>query len=198
MWGLPSGRFIGEYGVVSYFTAAISHVGDSWRSHDIPIDEFDNMADLSEALREVGQDSNHVFAFIEHEDEWFAVIRSEGDDDVAVFVTDEVAAFASPYGDMLRESLEQYEAVDVVDVADVSSAEGEDDRAGSALEESDQVSKPVLEQRVHAGDSGVFADLGLAPDALLSIVAEFDGDPAAMLADIGDVLGMADLFEGLR
>lgn len=189
---------MGEYGVVSYFTAAISHVGDSWRSHDVPIDEFDNMADLSEALRDIGQNSTHVFAFIEHEDEWFAVIRSDGDDDVAVFVTDEVAAFASPYGDMLRESLEQYDAVEVADVADAPAVESVDVQASAALGEADQVSKPVLEQRIHAGDSGVFTDLGLGADALLSIVSEFDGDPAAMLADIGDVLGMADLFEGLR
>lgn len=196
MQGLPSERSIGEYWGVSYFTAAISLAGDAWRSHDIPIDEFDDMADLSEALREVVQDGSPAFAFIEHEDEWFAVIRSDGDEDVAVFVTDELAAFASPYGGMLRESLEQYEAVDVADVDDAPAAEKEAD--SSSMDMPDQVSKPVLEQRMHAGDSGVFADLGLESAALLAIVAEFDGDPAAMLADIGDALGMADVFEGLR
>ena len=67
-------------GSVAYFTAVIARAGASWRSRDVEVDDANTLEDLTDALRGVAVGDQPVLAVIEHEDEWFALVRVDGDD----------------------------------------------------------------------------------------------------------------------
>ena len=80
-------------GAVAYFTAVIARTplapgarGTSRSTTRRTLEE------LTDALRGVSVGDQPVLAVIEHEDEWFALVRVDGDDDPRLFVSDLDAA----------------------------------------------------------------------------------------------------------
>ena len=49
-----------------------------------------------------------------------------------------------------------------------------------------------------AGDVDILEDLGVPGTALRRLVEEHDEDPAAVIADVGERVGFAELLEALR
>ena len=86
---------------VSYFTAVIAGDGRSWRARDVDVEDAGSLGDLAETLRAVAHPEHPVLAVIEHEDEWFALVRVDGDEDARVFVSDFAAASRGPYAEIL-------------------------------------------------------------------------------------------------
>lgn len=86
---------------VAYFTAVLARSGRSWRARDVDLDDADTLDDLVDLLRSVGVDDEPVLAVVEHEDEWFALVRVDGDEEPRLFVSDLVAADRSSYRELL-------------------------------------------------------------------------------------------------
>jgi putative tRNA adenosine deaminase-associated protein len=196
-WGLGYAR-IGRYrapspsqrvpcwchdGTVAYFTAVIAHTGRSWKARDVEVDEATSLDDLAAALRSVSIDDRPVLAVIEHEDEWFALVRVDGEDEPRLFVSDFGASSRCHYGELLAS------AADVdVDAGDPSAATDDEERG-----EDDDASAVAW-----AGDLEILDDLGVGPRELRKVTEESGDDPGSVLADLGEAVGFADLLEVLR
>lgn len=86
---------------MAYFTAVLARDGDTWRAHDVDVSQAEDLSDLADRLRIVGDDEEPVVLLLEREDAWFAVVRVDGEEDPRVFVSDAEAALASPFADAL-------------------------------------------------------------------------------------------------
>lgn len=195
---------------VAYFTAVIAKAGDVWRARDVEVDEYDNLDDLADALRSVAVDEEPVVAVIEHEDEWFALIRVDGDDEPRLFVSDLLASARSRYGHMLASAADvdseeelgggqdEDEADDAIDVA--GAADEEDDGSGQDEgregEDIEEPERPML--AAWAGEIELLEDLGFTARSLRRLAEEHGDDPATVLAEVGEVVGFAELLEALR
>jgi putative tRNA adenosine deaminase-associated protein len=163
---------------VAYFTAVVARMGSSWRARDVEVDEHDELEDLADTLRAAGS-GGPVLAVIEHEDEWFALVRVDGEDDEpTVFVSDLPAVTRSRYGALLAPA------------AEPGTEPGAED---------DEPAAPAVRSDVTwAGEADLLDDLGVTGLTLRKLVAEQGDDPAAVLAEIGEQAGFAELLENLR
>src|SRR4051812_49969777 len=109
--------------VVAYFTAVIARTSPDWRARDIEVDDVASLEDLTDQLRQSAVDDQPVLAVIEHEDEWFALVRVDGEDEPRLFVSDLPAALRSHYAALLAAAAD----VDVEDPVDDDAEESDDD-----------------------------------------------------------------------
>jgi putative tRNA adenosine deaminase-associated protein len=162
---------------VAYFTAVLARSETSWRVRDVEVDDAQSLDDLADALRGVAVGNLPVLAVVEHEDEWFALVRIDGEDEPRLFVSDLGAASRSAYAEILAAA------------ADADSAEdgtsGEDDAAADGA-------------AVWAGESDLLDDLGVSAKGLRALVESNADDPGAVLGEVGDIVGFGDLLEALR
>ena len=198
---------------MAYFTAVLTSddpSGDgTWRAVDVDL-EAGSPDELGDVLRGAAEDAGSdgeavVVAVLEREDEWFALVRSDGDVVVRVFVSDAVAAASSSYAELFAE-LPPPAARSAAAVADDSPGASGDDPGGDADDDPDAVvvvAEPVpgaagaaLED-VWAGDADLLADLGCSAQVLLRLAAS-GADPSAATVEIGELLGFADVLESLR
>jgi putative tRNA adenosine deaminase-associated protein len=174
-------------GVVAYFTAVIARTGPSWRARDVEVDDANSLEDLTDALRTVAVADQPVLAVIEHEDEWFALVRVDGDDEPRLFVSDLFTASHSRYGPLLAPA------------ADVDSADelADDDKDGDEDDEDeDDDEEPKL--AAWAGETDLLEDLGVSGRTLRKLVEENGDDPGAVLAEVGEGVGFVELLDALR
>jgi putative tRNA adenosine deaminase-associated protein len=187
--------------VVSYFTAVIAHAGSAWRAKDVEVDEAGSMDDLVDGLRSVTSDGP-VLVVVEHEDEWFALIRVDGDDDPRIFVSNAATALRGPYAELLSSAGEM--GLDGVD--DQGDAE-----LGRTFENFVDEEAPVAQEDldtdldddrpggpVWGGDPEIVEDLGMSSQRLRDLVEKNSDDPGAVLGEVGDVAGFSELLEALR
>lgn len=165
--------------LVAYFTAVMAKVGRNWKARDVEVDDADTLDELVDALRSVAIDGQPVLAVIEHEDEWFGVVRVDAEDEPRLFVSDIGAVSHSPYGELLGP------AADVDVPADGDSPGGDDEEDG-----------PVV--AVWAGEADLLEDLGVNARRLRRLVEDNADDPGAVLGEVGEAVGFADLLEALR
>jgi putative tRNA adenosine deaminase-associated protein len=90
---------------VAYFAAVLTRSADRWEARDVDLDDIEDVAGLLEAMRETSEDEDFepesAVLLLEQEDLWFAVIRTDVDEDPRVFVSDFTAASRSAYADLL-------------------------------------------------------------------------------------------------
>jgi putative tRNA adenosine deaminase-associated protein len=122
-------------GSVAYFTAVIARSGGPWRARDVEVDDATSLEDLTDSLRAVSVGDQPVLAVIEHEDEWFALIRVDGDEEPRLFASDLAAASRSRYGALLAP------AADVDSADDLDAEEDEDDDEDDSEEDEEQESR---------------------------------------------------------
>ena len=175
-------------GAVAYFTAVIARAGAAWRSRDVEVDDANTLEDLTDALRGVAVGDQPVLAVIEHEDEWFALVRVDGDDEPRLFVSDLAAASRSRYGPLLAPAADVDSADDLDDDED-GDKDGEDD------EEREEEEPKIA---VWAGETDLLEDLGVTGRTLRKLVEENGDDPGAVLAEVGEVVGFVGLLDALR
>lgn len=171
---------------VAYFTAVVARSGSAWRARDVDLEEDGGLDALADALRSVAVDDEPVIAVLEHEDEWFALFRVDGDDEPRLFVSDLPSASQSGFAELLAPAAE-------IEVAD--------DEAAPAEVEDDDEEEPeplAVGGAAWAGDVDILEDLGVPGTALRRLVEEHDEDPAAVIADVGERVGFAELLEALR
>ena len=176
-------------GSVAYFTAVIARAGTAWRSRDVEVDDATSLEDLTEALRGVAVSDQPVLAVIEHEDEWFALVRVDGDEEPRLFVSDLNAASHSRYGPLLAPA------------ADVDSADELDDEDDSDDEDDDEDGKKEDDEpkiAAWAGETDLLEDLGVSGRTLRKLVEENGDDPGTVLAEVGEVVGFVELLDTLR
>jgi putative tRNA adenosine deaminase-associated protein len=169
---------------VAYFTAVIARSGATWRARDVEVDDASTLEELTDALRSVSVGDEPVLAVIEHEDEWFALIRVDGDEEPRLFVSDLGAAGISPYGPLLAP------AADVDSAEDLDVAEDDDETEG------DEDDEPKI--AAWAGETDLLEDLGVTGRTLRKLVEENGDDPGAVLADVGETVGFVELLDALR
>jgi putative tRNA adenosine deaminase-associated protein len=171
---------------VAYFTAVVARAGRAWRARDVELDEVGSLDGLADTLRAVAVDDEPVIAVLEHEDEWFALVRVDGDDEPRLFVSDLPSASQTAFADLLAPAAE-------IDVADDDA-----DPAEEADDEDEDEPEPLGSGAAWAGDVDILEDLGVPGSALRRLVEEHEEDPAAVIADVGERVGFAELLEALR
>lgn len=172
---------------MAYFTAVIARTGNSWKARDVEVDDAKTLDELAGTLRSASVDDQPVLAVIEHEDEWFALVRVDGEEEPRLFVSDFGASARSPYGELLVSAAD----VDIEDDEIVVDPDAEDDDE----EPEEPEEKPLA---VWAGDPEILEDLGVTARALRKITEESGDDPGAVLADLGEAVGFTELLEALR
>ena len=178
---------------MAYFTAVIAQVGRAWKARDVEVDEAETLDELVDALRSVAVDDQPVLAVVEHEDEWFALVRVDAEEEPRLFVSDLGAASRSPYGELLAP------AADIdVEVAAAEDDESADDEDGTDDEaevggESDETAVAAW-----AGEPDLLEDLGVTARSLRTLVEDNADDPGAVLGEVGEAVGFAELLEALR
>ena len=170
---------------MAYFTAVLARVGSGWKARDVEVDEADSLDGLADALRSVAVDDQPVLAVVEHEDEWFAIIRVDGEEEPRLFVSDLGAASHGGYAEMLASA------------ADVD-ADLEPDEESEDEEEGEEPEPEPPAALVWAGEPDLLEDLGVTGRVLRRLVEENADDPGAVLADVGERVGFAELLEALR
>ena len=173
---------------MAYFTAVIARSGRSWKARDVEVDDAGSLDELADALRQAAIDDQPVLAVIEHEDEWFALVRVDGDEEPRLFVSDLGASTQGHYADLLASAAD----VDVVDEDDLAA----DDKDDEDDEEGDDDAEAVV--AAWAGDVDLLDDLGITARALRKLTEEKGDDPGSVLAEIGETAGFSELLEALR
>src|SRR3954454_12957579 len=172
---------------VAYFTAVIARSGATWRARDVEVDDASTLEELTDALRSVSVGDQPVLAVIEHEDEWFAIVRVDGDEEPRLFVSDLGAAGLSPYGPLLAPPAD-IDSADEVDAPEEEDADEEDE------EEDDDEPKVAL----WAGETDLLEDLGITGRTLRKRGEENGDDPGIVLAEVGETVGFVELLDTLR
>jgi putative tRNA adenosine deaminase-associated protein len=155
---------------VTYFAALLARHGDDWKGEEVDLADVADLDTLADLLADAADDDEPVLLVVEQEDEWFALVRVDGDDtDVRVFVSDGQAAAASTLAPLL-----------LPEVADETRGDG----AGAPF--------------VDAGpDRDLLADLGVAESDLVDL-SEDGVLPADALSSVADEVGCLEALERLR
>jgi putative tRNA adenosine deaminase-associated protein len=177
---------------VAYFTAVIARSGRAWKARDVEVDDATSLEELTDALRAAAVDEQPVLAVIEHEDEWFALVRVDGDEEPRLFVSDLAATSTGHYGELLASAAD----VDVDDEDDLG-GDAEDDE-GDDEDEDGGADDDEIVVAAWAGDPEILDDLGVSARALRKLTEERGDDPGSVLAEIGESVGFAELLEALR
>ncbi|GAA0305115.1 hypothetical protein [Kineococcus aurantiacus] len=183
---------------MAYFTAVLTPDGPgegrTWQTIDVDL-EAGSPDELGDALRGAVDDDSPVLAVLEREDEWFALVRTDGSLDVRVFVSDAVAAADSAYAPLFAElptASENPGSPRDDDGDEGDDTDDEDDEGQDAARP-----EPVVAEDVWAGDPELVADLG-CPAAVLLRLSGSGADPSAATVEVAELLGFADVLESLR
>ncbi|RZS91751.1 putative tRNA adenosine deaminase-associated protein [Motilibacter rhizosphaerae] len=86
---------------MSYFAALLSRDGGPWQPREIDADGHRDLDALAVAMRRGSRDDTVALLLLEHEDEWFALVRADDGDDPRVFVSHARGAASSAYAEVL-------------------------------------------------------------------------------------------------
>ena len=204
---------------MSYFSAVICRNGSGWRALDVDLEDLESLDEVGDHLRAVAN-GGPVLAVLEREDEWFALIRVDDDNEPRVFVSDLDATQRSHYAEMLAPvgdvELEEYADLrnpsaststpsdlgddTVDDPADVEEHDdGEQDPLMSGAD--DDLAAAAIDPELPpawAGDPGLLEDVGVEASELVDLVLAAPRDPGSVVADLGERCGFDELIEALR
>jgi putative tRNA adenosine deaminase-associated protein len=183
--------------VVPYYTAVLAGSDHDWELVPADLDELEDAEEVADAVRRATGGRGGV-AIIEHEDDWFALVRVEGEEDPRVFVSDVGAAAEGHYARL---------AADLGDGPDGIAGFDDGPTAGEGLEDDEDVededagtgslSEAPEPGRVWGGDPALLEDCGLAAADLTGLVEEAP-DPGAAVVEIAKRLGFDDLVDVWR
>ncbi len=186
---------------MSYFAALLVPAGRSWTSREADLGSLESLDDLVDTVRG-SVDGATGLVLLEREDEWFALVRIDGEDDARVFVSDLPAARASTYGPVFADpdvwaDAGSLRAAGLVGAGfEESYSSGFDDyEEATPIPEEDA---PKLTEVPWAGDLSLLEDLGVGGESLKAIVEADADDPARALGELGERVGFLDLLETLR
>lgn len=179
---------------MSYFSEILADTGDGFRALDVDVRDATDLDSLVDMMRTSGSDDGEAVAVIEHEDEWFGLVRLCEDNEVKVFLSDlravELSPFAAIFTDYLDSRPDAYEA-------EPEEEFGLDEEASASDEDEDEEDEEVemLDFDGDAewgGDADIYADRGLPAADLIEQVEKYRSDPARVVAHVGETVGFAD------
>ncbi|GAA1870099.1 tRNA adenosine deaminase-associated protein [Brevibacterium marinum] len=184
---------------MSYFTEILAESSDGFRALDIDVRDAADLDGLVDMMQTAGSEDGEAIAVIEHEDEWFGLVRVREDNEVRVFLSDlravELSPFAEIFADYLDAQPDAYEAEPEEDFGlDEEEAEDDDD-------DGDEDEVEMLEFEAAAewgGDAEIYADRGLPAADLIEQVDRYRSDPARVVAHVGERVGFGDQLEAAR
>ncbi|MFI6509741.1 tRNA adenosine deaminase-associated protein [Streptosporangium sp. NPDC050855] len=155
----------------SVFSAAFVRTADGWNGAEVDLGEAELVDDLGDAVQEhLGLTGDELALLcVEVEDEWFAIVRYQGDLEPRAFLSDVHAGLSDGLGELLTEL------------------------AGVAVDKD----TPDLGVRP-AGDFELLEDLGLSSDELVELSMEEGALPGDTLSVIAERLAFADELDRLR
>jgi putative tRNA adenosine deaminase-associated protein len=156
-----------------YFAAVLARVDGSWSGREIDLDDFEDLDGVADALRDLAE-GGLALLFLEQDDEYFLIIRVDGDGDARTFISDVRAIDLFPTAAMIME-----DEVPVV----------------RAVDDDDDSPRPEGQP---AGDSTILADLGLSEERLLRLCGEEGRLPADVITAACEKAGCADVLEEIR
>ena len=181
---------------MSYFTEILAESSDGFRALDIDVRDASDLDSLVDMMRSAGSEDGESVAVIEHEDEWFGLVRLCDDDEIKVFLSDiravELSPFAEIFADYLDSQPDAYEA----EPEEEFGIEEEEE-----VEEDEEEEAEMLEFDAAAewgGDAEIFADRGILPADLIEQMEKYRSDPARVVAHVGETVGFADQLEASR
>lgn len=178
---------------MSYFTEILAESSQGWRARDLDVRDSETLEELLEVMRSASEQDGDVVAVIEHEDDWFALVRLRPDDESRVFLSNIDAVRESPFAEVFEEYLD----------GPVADLEEEFEPAEEEAEEKDEEEeKPAMlasdQKLAWSGDADLFADYGITAEGLLDQVEEHSDDPARVVAHVGEAVGFAEQLEAVR
>lgn len=159
-----------------YFATALARTDGKWFGRELDLLECGDLDAVVDALRDLASADDPVLLFAEENDEWFGVVRVDGDGDPRVFLSDSRVLEHSDIAALLFE-----------DAPSAHEAHDDDDDEPSIRPEGDP-----------AGDVDLLADLGTPPGALLKLCAEEGLLPADVISAMSEKAGCLDALEELR
>jgi putative tRNA adenosine deaminase-associated protein len=171
---------------VTYATAALARVGPDWFGDEVELDDVEDLDGVVELLREVvGDDATTALLFVEEDDEWFAILRVDADDEPRVFVSDARVIASSQIAGLFAEAAVEASVDDDADDDD-GDADDEDDDEGTRAD-----GDPT-------GDPAVLSDLGTSASQLVALCAAEGELPADAISALCEAAGCLDVLEKLR
>jgi putative tRNA adenosine deaminase-associated protein len=167
---------------VAYFAAALARSDGAWVGSEFDLDDVEDLDQVVDMLRELAGDDSEgpALLFVEEDDEWFGVVRVDGDNDPRVFVSDSRVVEQSRVAGIL------YEEAAAQPVVEAEESEDDDD---------EESMRPAAEP---AGDAELVADLGTSSARLPEVCAEEGQLPADIITAICERAGCLDELDQLR
>jgi putative tRNA adenosine deaminase-associated protein len=156
--------------VSQYFAALIHRSADGWSGEEMLLDEIEDLDSLVEEVRD--RADGLALLFLEEDDEYFAVVRVDGDSDARTFISDVRAIDAFPLAARIME-----------------------DEVSVAVVDDDDSPPPAI---TPAGDPTIVADFGISSKALVELCGEEGLLPADVITAICAKAGCADVLEQIR
>ena len=183
-------------GGMSYFTEILAESGDGFRALDVDVGDASDLDGLVDMMRTSGAEDGEAVAVIEHEDEWFGLVRVCADNEVRVFLSDLAAVEASPFSELFADYLDSRpDAYEAEPEEEFGLAEDEVDED----EDDDEVEMLDFDPDAEwGGDADIYADRGVSAASLIEQVDRHRSDPARVVAHIGEAVGFADQLEASR
>ena len=167
---------------MAYFAAALARSDGAWVGSEFDLDDVEDLDQVVDMLRELAGDDSEgpALLFVEEDDEWFGVVRVDGDNDPRVFVSDSRVVEQSRVAGIL------YEEAAAQPVVEAEESEDDDD---------EESMRPAAEP---AGDAELVADLGTSSARLLELCAEEGQLPADIITAMCERAGCLDELDQLR
>jgi putative tRNA adenosine deaminase-associated protein len=160
---------------VAYFAAAFARSSGDWTGTELDLEDVESLDDLADLGREVDSDDGTVLLLLEEEDDWFGVVRVEGDDDPRVYVSDASETMRSHVGSVLAAAV----------------AEGLGDGEDEDEPDADLPAGPY-------GDADLLTDLGVTGDDLNDLAITTGLSPSEAVATLAERLGFEPVLESVR
>lgn len=159
---------------MTYVATALARGDQTWSGGEVDLDETEDLDGVIDVLRDLSVDGAAVLLLVEENDEWFGIVRVEGDAEPRCFLSD-------------ARVLEQSDlAVLLFEDAPGAEVEGEDEESSISAE-----GDP-------AGDPDLLVDLGTPAKELFRLCGEKGMLPSDVLAAICERAGCLDQLEELR
>lgn len=159
-----------------YFAAAFAQgVDGRWTGTDRGLDQADSLEDLVEFMHDAARGSQQsVLLFLEENDEWFAVLRVDGEGEPRVFISDLRAPLGSELASVVYEGI------------------------GAQAESAEEAEPARAAAGEPGGDIDLLADLGVSSDELVELCVEEGLLPADALAGLAERLDFPDELDRFR
>ncbi|MET9023529.1 tRNA adenosine deaminase-associated protein [Actinopolymorpha sp. NPDC004070] len=178
---------------MSYFAAAFARSGDEWVASETDLDDVETVEDVVDAVQDVESDDENVLVLVEEEN-WFAVVRVEGDEEPRVYVSDGAETLRSPVGEALVSELVEEHRLAAVVAGDA----GADLPVVPATDLDEDEDEPVELPAEPIGEAGLLDDLGIRAEDLNRLAAAIGTPPSAAVTFLAERLGFAEALEAVR